>query len=318
MDLAKRIFEHGVFFSKPFPHWVVKDFFDTEDLEVVCQDFPSAEKICDSLKEDLRFLVNNWDVSEGADAKKVALARLGFRLKDARFNPEIARAQLDRGSAFSYLPGVSYSLQMGENCVPINPNYTGSLKFDNLIRRLELDWWESRSKIVKKVTQTTGYMIPDNMDFISRGDLRAASPSSKSDRTTLGPHVDSEKELFAGLIYLKSPLDTSNGGDLILYELKDDCPKKYMSDKRRIPMRYLNPVKTIEYGLNNAVFFVNSPISIHSVSSRTSSSIDRRNINLSLECPGGGALFNKQKYVSTDLSGDNRYGFYQNAVEKLL
>ena len=63
---------------------------------------------------------------------------------------------------------------------------------------------ELRPKIVEKLKQIAGYRIPKEMKIISRGDLRAASPSLTSDRTTLGPHLDSESELFAGLIYLKA------------------------------------------------------------------------------------------------------------------
>ena len=293
MDLYQRIFEEGHFYRKPFPHWVVENFFDPEDLKIICQHFPSSEQICRSLRDDVKFLVDNENESDDIYSKKAALARLGFRLSTSDFNYAHARNQLDQGTAFAYKQGVSYPLQMGECCTPIQLEYSGKIEFDNIIRRLELDWWELRGKIVQQVKKYTKYQIPDDIQFISRGDIRVATPSPRSDKTTLGPHVDSELELFAGLIYLKNPLDTSKGSDLILYELKDDCPKRYMSRKRRVPMKYLNPVKTIKYGLNNAVFFINSPASVHSVSVRTASSFDRRNINLSIECPEGCGVFQR-------------------------
>ena len=320
MNLYKRIFEDGNFSRNPFPHWVVENFFDPEDLEIICKYFPASQQICKSLRDDVKFLVNNENVSDIDDAKKAALGRLGFRLKNSKFDYETSRRLLDNGRAFAYKPGTSYPLQMGECCTPIQLKYSESVEFDNIIRRLELDWWDLRRKIVQQVKQITKYQIPDNLEFISRGDIRAASPSTRSDMTTLGPHVDSEMELFAGLIYLRNPLDTSKGSDLVMYELKDDCPKQFMSNKRRIPLKYLNPVKTIEYRLNNAVFFINSPLSVHSVSVRSASRFDRRNINLSIECSDSNqhAVFTKKDYVSDELSSQKKYGLYKNVEETIL
>ena len=265
----------------------------------------------------MKFLVANENVPGTANARKNALARLGLR-QDNDYDYKYARRSLDQGIVYQYSPGVSYPLQLGLCCAPISSKYSGKLEFDNIIRRLELDWWELRPKVVEKLKQIAGYRIPKEMKIISRGDIRAASPSWTSDRTTLGPHLDSESELFAGLIYLKSPLDLSRGSDLILYELKDDCPERYISQQRRIPLKYLNPVKTIEYATNNAIFFINSPKSIHSVSARSGSRIDRRNINLSLECPPEYCIFSRQDYISNDVSRLSQYGQYRNIKEDEL
>ena len=83
-------------------------------------------------------------------------------------------------------------------------------------------------------------------------------------------------------------------------------------------MKYLNPVKTIKYGLNNAVFFINSPVSVHSVSVRNASNFDRRNINLSIECPEGCGVFKRHRYVEEELSSHKKYGIYQIVKEELL
>ena len=239
----------------------------------------------------------------------MALKRVGLRAKNATL--DLARKQFLNGDLVRYSPGVSYALQMGQSCIPCNFSYSGILEFDNIVRRLELDWWKIRAEVVQKVEECTGWTIPSDMDLVSRGDLRAASPSPESHRTTLGPHVDSEKELFAGLIYLKSPFDNSCGGDLVMYTLKRDCPKHFMSQRRRIPIKFIDQAKTISYGLNNAVFFINSPKSIHSVSARSGSVLDRRNINLSLECPEGYRIFAREDYVSEELSSQAEYGQYR-------
>ena len=318
MDLYKRIFEEGNFHLKPFPHWIIVDFFDPEDLKTISQYFPSSKEIFRSLEKDIKFLLSSKN-SIGAENLNIdALARLGIREEICNFEPEVMKKVLEEKAKQVYEPLVSYALQMGQCCTPINPEYSGITSFDNIIRRLELDWWESRERIVKKLNQIASFKIPKNMDIISRGDLRAASPGASDNKTILGPHLDSETELFAGLIYLKSPLDDSDGSNLILYELIDQHPKKYMSKHRRIPMKYIKPYKTIKYGYNNAVFFINSPESIHSVSARSNSKVDRRSINLSLECPARYGIFNKKAYVSDELDKYDQYGKYQNIKTKLL
>ena len=64
---------------------------------------------------------------------------------------------------------------MGECCTPIQLEYSGKIEFDNIIRRLELDWWELRGKIVQQVKKYAKYQNLDDIQFISRGDIRAAS-----------------------------------------------------------------------------------------------------------------------------------------------
>ena len=150
-----------------------------------------------------------------------------------------------------------------------------------------------------------------------RGDLRAASPFLKTGRTTLGPHIDSERQLFAGLIYLRHPDDHSDGGDLILYERKSNCPKRFMSASRRIPMRYLSVAKKIKYESNKAIFFPNLPLkSIHSVSTRGKSLFDRRNINISIEIKAA-QFWNGDKFVDNKLNIP-KYSFYQSVLESSL
>ena len=61
------------------------------------------------------------------------------------------RKQFLNGDLVRYSPGVSYALQMGQSCIPCNFSYSGILEFDNIVRRLELDWWKIRAEVVQKV-----------------------------------------------------------------------------------------------------------------------------------------------------------------------
>lgn len=98
------------------------------------------------------------------------------------------------------------------------------------------------------------------------------TPSSV--RTT---HVDLPNKLFAGLYYLRSPEDTSTGGDLELYKFKSD-PKGfkgvYVSD------RHIEAVKTIKYQRNVLVLFINSIYSLHGVTVRSKTDSPRYFFNL--------------------------------------
>ena len=51
----------------------------------------------------------------------------------------------------------------------------------------------------------------------ARGDFRATTPATISGTTQLGPHLDSEYEILAGLIYLKDICDSSSGGGICIY-----------------------------------------------------------------------------------------------------
>ena len=88
----------------------------------------------------MKFLVANENAPGTTNAKKEALARIGL-LHEDNYDFEYARRCLDKGIVYQYSPGVSYPLQLGPCCAPISSEYSGNLEFDNIIRRLELDWW---------------------------------------------------------------------------------------------------------------------------------------------------------------------------------
>lgn len=90
-------------------------------------------------------------------------------------------------------------------------------------------------------------------------------------------HVDKPDKLFAGLYYLRSPEDTSTGGNLELYKFKDK-PNRfrdvYISDK------YVEAVKTVKYQRNVLVLFLNSIYSVHGVTVRSKTNSPRYFLNL--------------------------------------
>jgi len=84
-----------------------------------------------------------------------------------------------------------------------------------------------------------------------------------------GPHVDNPVELIGGLFYLRDELDKSLGGDLVIHKINRDTKKIYFKGKAEVEnIQDLTNAKTLKYKKNYAVFFINSIVSIHSITAR--------------------------------------------------
>jgi hypothetical protein len=91
-------------------------------------------------------------------------------------------------------------------------------------------------------------------------------------------HLDASNKLFTGLLYMRVPGDDSTGGDFNLYRPKHIPP--LFDSKTTVPEDELEIVHTVPYKRNMAVFFMNSPLSIHGVSVRSGTTIPRRLVNI--------------------------------------
>ena len=103
------------------------------------------------------------------------------------------------------------------------------------------------------------------------------TPNSTSS-SVIGPHTDCSVELWAGLLYFRNELDYSKGGDLTLWRWKKRVSRSF--NKNKVANKKIFPFRTIEYRANTLVFFLNTFDSIHSVTSRTPSSVSRRLVNV--------------------------------------
>ena len=90
------------------------------------------------------------------------------------------------------------------------------------------------------------------------------------------PHLDNILEIYAGLLYMKYKDDKFNGGDLVIYQYIN----KKLYGKARANKSDIKPVDSIKYAANNLAFFINSPFSIHGVSSRRPNPNFRRYVNI--------------------------------------
>lgn len=101
----------------------------------------------------------------------------------------------------------------------------------------------------------------------------------KEKSTVNHPHVDNPLELWASLLYMKEP-DDNAGGDLVLHK----CIKPpTFHGRRQADLECIRPVMHIPYSPNTYVCFINSPMSIHSVTEREVTDKNRLMVNISLE-----------------------------------
>lgn len=96
-----------------------------------------------------------------------------------------------------------------------------------------------------------------------------------------GPHIDNPVELIGGLFYLRDANDDSKGGDLTIYEAKNDI---YFKDKAEVEnVDNLKLIKTIKYDKNHCLFFLNTQNSIHAISPREKTDFKRYLTNIIVE-----------------------------------
>jgi len=108
-------------------------------------------------------------------------------------------------------------------------------------------------------------------------------------------HIDNANKLFAGLLYLRSPNDDSEGGDLEIYKYKDD--KFKFHGPRLIKDKYVEMVETVPYKQNSLILFINSLKSLHGVTNRQVTDQPRYFLNLVGEVNKN--LFDLEKHNSS-------------------
>lgn len=102
-------------------------------------------------------------------------------------------------------------------------------------------------------------------------------------------HVDDAKKLFSGLLYMRSPTDDSEGGNLEIcrwtgepkfrnpYVEGLDVQNTHIDDDQSVVE------KVVEYKANTLIMFVNSPWGIHGVTQRSVTPHIRQYINIIAE-----------------------------------
>lgn len=127
---------------------------------------------------------------------------------------------------------------------------------------------------------TVGIRHTGEFDLSTECQMGVNTPCKERGKV-LGPHLDNPVELYAGLLYMPAD-DDPGGGDLKLYRYTK--PPR-MWGKLRIDEDCVEAVKTVPYKPNTAVFFINSPNSVHGVTERGPCTQYRRLVNIIGEVP---------------------------------
>ena len=123
-------------------------------------------------------------------------------------------------------------------------------------------------KVVRRGTGEKGDIMLDALFVVN-------TPVTK-ESSVRQAHVDSEDEIFAGLLYMKSDDDKTPGGDLSFYHFKG-CPQ---FGGHYAELSDVIEDKVVRYGANRFAAFVNSEASIHGVSPRPPTDKYRRYVNI--------------------------------------
>ena len=124
--------------------------------------------------------------------------------------------------------------------------------------------------------QSTGVRFKDDAEITLDCQIGLNTPVLE-ECSVRGPHVDNPVEIFAGLLYMGG---AQKGGDLVLYE-----PVKPLifHGKAELDESLVRPVKTVTYGHNVFVGFLNQQNSIHGVTPRAVTSEPRWLCNIIAE-----------------------------------
>lgn len=91
-------------------------------------------------------------------------------------------------------------------------------------------------------------------------------------------HLDNSRELFAGLLYMRKPEDTSVGGDIQVYRKLVDKPT--FTGIREVDVTQVEPAGTVPYRANTMILFLNTVDSLHGVTPRLNANCVRRYVNI--------------------------------------
>ena len=292
---------------QPFPHVVIEEFIDHGMYADLDMQFPKGRSI-----HKYQIKLENY---------------IAKRLLDGSSTTELGRYKrgLNDALANKFIENYNKRIHGGILADPELPQNTAvSLEFNSLgnvggldpFKKLRSEWANAKIDILNKfrkwIPNAKNDLFWKNLldSSYSRGDIRVNTKVAIEGTTSLGPHIDSQQEIIAGLIYCRHDYDNSHGGDLGLYRLKNEIGPHFMSKKRRIPYKYVELEKTIAYKKNTAVFFPNSLKAIHAVTPRGLGNFERRIINVSIEVLGNKALWDLNLGVDSSLKTDGSLGLY--------
>lgn len=227
--------------GEPFPHIIIQDAIESGEYEKLAADFPSAEIILNG-RESANNQNFRYTAHEVLDDERISSRWREFMRYHV--SPQFFQEVVEL---------------FGSHLRALNPQLEASAG-------KQLGEWKCGIR----------FREPPR-DIALECQFAYGTPVERRSRV-IGPHVDREVALYAGLLYMREDEDDSEGGDLELYRFVDGSPA-FERDSRRVPDERVAPFRSIRYAKNTLVFFLHSPYSLHGVTPRCMTPFPRRHVN---------------------------------------
>lgn len=102
--------------------------------------------------------------------------------------------------------------------------------------------------------------------------------NGQQENTVRTIHLDNSRELFAGLLYMRKPEDTSTGGDIHVY--RKLTPNPEFTGIREVNSTQVQAAGAVPYQANIMILFLNTADTLHGVTPRLGANCVRRYINI--------------------------------------
>lgn len=102
--------------------------------------------------------------------------------------------------------------------------------------------------------------------------------NGQQETTVRTTHLDNSRELFAGLLYMRRPEDTSTGGDIQVFRKTVERPE--FTGIREVRPDHVAVAGAVPYRANHMILFLNTQDTLHGVTPRIGANCVRRYINI--------------------------------------
>lgn len=234
-------------FTDPFPHIIAHDVLPPDIYEKLAREFPTCEIVVGK---------NEYLSNE----------RYDYTLKQLRSDDKVSDIWRDFCEA-------NASTEFFTKLTDL---------FSDAIYSLYPDFKTQYGSLEKLRTGIRYINDHKDADILLDAHVSINTPVTNRPSSVRVAHVDDPLKLYGGLLYFRAPNDDSCGGDLELYEYRDQNYKFY---GQHVDQKYIQQIKIIPYRANTFVFFINSVRSLHGVTVRQKTDKTRQFVNLVGELP---------------------------------
>ncbi|HMQ48403.1 MAG TPA: hypothetical protein PKA00_13375 [Saprospiraceae bacterium] len=238
----------------PFPHIVIKNAISDELCQQLLAEFPSTDQVTKGQDwgSNKRFNLSSKDVADSTVVSQVWKDFIEANHNQQFYNDFV---RVFKDAILSLYPNFEQQFK------PLGEFKSGVRKMDDF----------------------------SNADILIDSLISINTPVATKPNSVRAGHVDAPDKLFTGLLYLRSPEDNTQGGNLEIYRYK----KRYQQNKAQghwinaeIESGCIDLVKTVTYENNVLVMFINSLESLHGVTVREKTDRTRTFMNLVGEING--------------------------------